>query len=97
MSDRSLMRPQKPTFEQRNDPMHPRQQMLGVGRLTLLDLPIVNVAFHFAVRLQAIGHHGAARFDGLADEAVQRGPIRVGYVLQPDAPDAASIGLKPPQ
>ena len=31
--DASLMRAQQPTFEQRDDPMHPQQQMLGIGRL----------------------------------------------------------------
>ena len=35
MSNGALMRAQQPTLEQRNDPMHPRQQMLGGGGLML--------------------------------------------------------------
>src|SRR6187549_837154 len=93
MSNGALMRAQQPTLEQRNDSMHPRQQMLGIRGLMLLDLAVVSVAFHFAVSLQAVGHNGAARFDGLANETMQRGPAGIGNVPQPDAPHALSVGL----
>src|SRR5882724_7123394 len=73
MSNGALMRAQQPTLEQRNDSMHPRQQMLGIRGLMLLDLAVVSVAFHFAVSLQTVGHNGAAQFDGLANETMQCG------------------------
>ena len=93
MSNGTLMRAQQPTLEQRNDPMHPRQQMLSVRGLMLLDVAVVNVAFQFAVSLQAVGHNRAARFDGLDNKTMQRGSIGIENVPQPDAIDAISVGL----
>src|SRR6266853_1416591 len=93
MRNCSLMRAQKPTLEQRNDPVHTRQQMLGIGGLMLLDLALVSVAFHIAVSLQAVGHDGAARLDCLADEAMQRGSLGIDDVSPPDATNALPVGL----
>ena len=93
MSNSTMMSAQQPTLEQRNNPMHPRQQMLGVRRLVFLDLAVVNITFQFAVSLQAVGHHRAARFDGLDNKAMQRGSVGIGNVPQPDAADAFSVGL----
>src|SRR5437899_9098411 len=93
MSYGALMRAQQPAFGQRNDPMDPRQQMFGIGRLMLLDLALVNIAFHFAVSLQTVGYNRAARFDGLGNKTMQRGAVGIGDVLQADATDALSVGL----
>src|SRR6266511_4421106 len=93
MSNGALMRAQQPTLEQRNDPMYSGQQMLGVRRLMLLDLPVVNVAFQFPVSLQAVAYDGAARFDGFDNKTMQRGSIGIGDVPQPNATDAFSVGL----
>ena len=60
MSNSTLMSAQQPTLEERNNPMHPRQQMLGVRRLVSLDLAVVNITFQFAVSLQAVGHHAVS-------------------------------------
>ena len=67
--------------------------MLGVRRLMLLDLPIVNVAFQSAVSLQAVAYNRAAQFDGLDNKTMQCGSVGIGDVPQPDATDALSIGL----
>jgi hypothetical protein len=87
------MRANQPTLEQRNNPMHSRQQMLNIGRLMLLDLAVVHITFQFAVSLQAIGYDRAARFDGLVNESMQSRPVRVGNMPQPDATDALAIGF----
>ena len=93
VSDAPLMRAHQPTLEQRNDPMHSRQQMLGVGRLLLLDLAVMDITFQFTVSLQAIRYDRAAGFNGLLNESMQRCPVGVGNMPQPDAADAFAIGF----
>ena len=61
------MRPEQPAFEQEDDPMRSRQQMRGVFRPALLDLPVANLALEFAISLQAVGLHRASRLNHLPD------------------------------
>lgn len=72
MSNSALMNAQQPRLEQRNNPMHSRQQMLDVRRQVFLDLAVVNITFRFAVSLQTVGHNSAARLDRLGDKTMQR-------------------------
>lgn len=88
MSNSALLSAQQPTLEQRNNPMHSRQQMLDVRRLVFLDLAVVNITFQFAVSLQAVGHNSAARLDRLGDKTMQRGSVGIVNVPQPDATHA---------
>jgi hypothetical protein len=78
MSNGALVRAQQSTLEQRNDPMYSGQQMLGMGRLMLLDLPVVNVAFQFAVGLQSVAYDCTAQFDGFDNKTMQGGSIGIG-------------------
>jgi hypothetical protein len=59
--------------------------VLGVRGLETLDVAVVNVAAQVAISIQAVGHHRAARLDRLGDEPVQRSPLYVGDVAEPDA------------
>ncbi len=92
LADAPLMRAQQPTLEQRNDAMHPWQQMFRPDGLVFLDLACMHIAFQFTVSLQAVGCNRATWFDGLLDKSMQGCPGGVGNMsprclrLQPRRP-----------
>ncbi len=70
VTDCALMRSHEPSFEQRDDAMHPRQQFRGGLLLPFDDRHFMDVAFgvQAGVALPAIGMRDAARLDRLLHE-----------------------------
>ena len=93
IADRPLVGAQEPTFEQRSNPMRPRQQVLGISGLVSLYQAVMDIALQVSVGLQSIGLNRAARLEGLGDKPMQRGSAGVGDVAQPDATDPPTVGL----
>lgn len=92
-TDGPLMDTQQPTFQQRDDPVHPRQQVIPEGRLLPHDLMDVAVGRQLAVAVQPIRAHHAAGLHRRTDGTFQGLRRGIGDSPQADAPDAASVRL----
>lgn len=79
MTDRTLMRAEQPTLQQRYHLMDLRQQMLAF-RLMPLNLLGMSVTVHLQIRKQTVRLDRAARLDRILDETVKTLAARVGDV-----------------
>src|SRR5436190_1975412 len=90
LRDRTLMRPEQPTFEQRDDPVHTRQ--LGDGQLSIAShqdsLMAIAIRFQPIVPMPAVREYDAGGFDRVLNEGSETGGGRVGNTAHPHPSNA---------
>jgi hypothetical protein len=59
----------------------------------VLDVPVVDIAFHLAVGIEPIGADCASEFDRRSDKSMKRCAIEIGDSCHANAPDAFAILL----
>src|SRR5947207_8256181 len=96
LRDRTLMRPEQPTFEQRDDPVPTRQ--LGDGQLSIAShqdsLMAIAIRFQPIVPMPAVREYDAGGFDRVLNEGSETGGGRVGNTAHPHPSNATPNRLR---
>src|ERR1019366_647750 len=86
-SNRSLMCPQQPSFQQRRNSVRQRQQIVSEGGLLSDNFMGVFASFQAVVAAPSVGAHPAPRRDHAGDSCFQSWAGGVRYRPQPDTTD----------
>jgi hypothetical protein len=91
----TLMSPEQPAFQQRGNPMDPRQMLAGLFSPASQhgDLPVITLVVETFVSLPPVRVYRAAWFDAVIDKSVQTSCRRVLNRPQSDSPDSRAIGF----
>src|SRR4030065_217540 len=92
-ADRSLVCAKQPSFQQRHHPVNSGQKFTGRLLATTQHRHVMLVAIKPVVAFPAVGMRNTARFDTLADEAVQAHSRCVRDATQPYPADSRSVLL----